>query len=167
MVEWFDVVDEKDKVIGKATRDECHSNPKLMHRVVYILIFNSKGELLLQKRSMKKDMSPGKWTSSASGHVDSGDNYTDAAKRELKEELGIELELVWMLKFLDITSQESEIAVIFTAKSAGPFKAEPEEIDEVKFFTIEEIKGLLSMESEMLTPNCRAVLNEYFKRVGG
>lgn len=81
MAELFDVVDENDNIIGRATREECHSNPKLMHRASIILIFNSKGELLLQKRSMNKDTNPGKWANSVAGHVDPGESYEETAKR--------------------------------------------------------------------------------------
>ena len=68
--EIFDVVDEADEVVGTETRREVHRR-KLLHRAVHILIYNSKGEIFLQKRSMSKDSCPGLWDSSASGHVDS------------------------------------------------------------------------------------------------
>lgn len=164
MTEYFDVVDENDKVIGKASREECHSNPELIHRGVMILVFNSKGDLLLQKRSMKKDLNPGKWTVSASGHVESGDAYEETSRRELMEELGIELHMKKEFSFLYKGDQESEILMTFTARSDGPFKVEPEEVDEVRFFSIGEVKKLLKDKSDLLTPGCRVLLEEYFKR---
>lgn len=93
MEEKFDVVDENDNVLGIATRKECHSNPKLIHRGVHIFIFNSDEKLLLQKRSIKKDLYKGYWSSSAAGHVKSGETYEQTAKTELKEELGISTKL--------------------------------------------------------------------------
>ena len=87
--EYFDVVNEQNHVIGKATRNECHSY-NLIHRDVYILVFNAQGKLFMKKRSYEKDLYKGMWEVSASGHVDSGENYETAAKRELSEELGIE-----------------------------------------------------------------------------
>ena len=89
--ELLDVVDENDTVIGVKTRGEIHARG-LMHRAVHILLFNSKHELFLQKRSMSKDEQPGKWDSSAAGHVDSGEAYVDCARREIAEELGIVVE---------------------------------------------------------------------------
>ena len=86
--EWFDVVDARDEVVGRATRREVHATG-LWHRAVHILVFNRSGEVFLQRRSMLKDLSPGLWDSSASGHLDSGEGYDAAAARELQEEIGI------------------------------------------------------------------------------
>ncbi|MEK9738209.1 MAG: NUDIX domain-containing protein [Euryarchaeota archaeon] len=71
--EIFDIVNDSDKVIGSASRNEVH-NRGLKHRSVHLLIFNKRGAVLLQKRSMEKDTFPGVWDSSVSGHVDSGEN---------------------------------------------------------------------------------------------
>jgi 16S rRNA (adenine1518-N6/adenine1519-N6)-dimethyltransferase len=86
--ELFDVVDEQDCVIGQATRQEVHEKG-LLHRAVHILVFNKKHDCLLQKRSALKDRHPGVWDSSAAGHLDAGEDYETAARRELEEELGI------------------------------------------------------------------------------
>jgi hypothetical protein len=83
--ELLDVVDENDNVITVKTRGEIHAQG-LMHRAVHILVFNSDGELFLQKRSLSKDEQPGKWDSSAAGHLDSGEDYHDCARREIAEE---------------------------------------------------------------------------------
>src|SRR5688572_31217226 len=85
--EIFDVVNERDEVIGQKPRSEIH-RLKLKHRAVHVLVFNSKGQLFLQKRSMTKDCFPGTWDSSASGHLDCGEEYDACARRELREELG-------------------------------------------------------------------------------
>ncbi len=90
--ERFDVVDEADRVIGAQSRGEVHAKG-LRHRAVHLFVFNSRGELFLQKRSPWKDKHPGQWDSSASGHLDSGETYAAAASRELREELGLEGEL--------------------------------------------------------------------------
>ena len=86
MAEIFDIIDEHDNVIGQASREEAHKK-SMLHRIVDIFIFNSKGELLLQKRSEKKDTNPGLWTFSAGGHVEYGETYLEAANKELEEEL--------------------------------------------------------------------------------
>jgi isopentenyldiphosphate isomerase len=85
----FDVVNEKDEVIGQAKRGEAHGNSKLIHRSIGVAVFNSKGELFLQQRSETKDTEALKWTISCSGHVNSGGSYEETFFRELKEELGI------------------------------------------------------------------------------
>ena len=86
--EIFDVVNERDEVVGQNTRREVH-RLGLKHRAVHVLVFNSRGETFLQKRSMTKDREPGKWDSSSSGHVDSGEDYDACAVRELREEIGL------------------------------------------------------------------------------
>jgi len=86
--EVFDVVDEADAVVGRATRREVHER-KLLHRAVHVFVVNRHGELLLQKRSRFKDAHPGVWDSSAAGHLDAGEDYPAAAIRELDEELGV------------------------------------------------------------------------------
>ncbi len=92
MAELVDIVDEQDNIIGKTTRQEAHKKG-LLHRTVHILILNSDGNIFIHKRSPKLTINPGLWTSSAAGHVASGQTYLEAAKRELGEELGVESEL--------------------------------------------------------------------------
>ena len=87
--EWFDVVDERDAVVGRARRREVHAQG-LWHRAVHVLVFDAGGRVLLQKRSLAKDLSPGKWDSSCSGHLDAGEDYDAAAGRELREEIGVD-----------------------------------------------------------------------------
>src|SRR4029079_19384427 len=88
--EIFDVVNERDEVVGRAPRAEVHACG-LLHRAVHVLVYNSKGQVFLQKRSMNKDRQPGVWDSSSSGHVDSGEDYDSCTVRELREELGLVL----------------------------------------------------------------------------
>lgn len=87
--EVFDVVNEENEVIAQATRSEVHAKD-LVHRAVHVLITDEKGQYLLQQRSAQKDKEPGKWGSSAAGHLDAGEDYEGAARRELEEELGID-----------------------------------------------------------------------------
>ena len=89
--EIFDIVNERDEVIDRGPRGEVH-RLGLRHRAVHVLVFNSRGEVFLQKRSMKKDTAQGKWDSSSSGHVDSGEDYDACAVRELREEIGLRLD---------------------------------------------------------------------------
>lgn len=87
--EIFDLVDDNNEVTGQASRAEVHAQG-LKHRAVHVFVVNGKSELLLQQRSLLKDVQPGKWGSSAAGHLDAGEGYEEAARRELREELGIE-----------------------------------------------------------------------------
>ena len=88
--EIFDVVNERDEVVGQAPRKEVHARG-LWHRAVHVLVFNARGEVFLQKRSLKKDIAAGKWDSSSSGHLDTGEDYDACAVREVREEIGLEL----------------------------------------------------------------------------
>src|SRR5580692_8306785 len=89
--EIFDVVNERDEVVGQNTRREVH-RLGLKHRAVHVLVFNERREAVLQKRSMTKDTFPGAWDSSASGHLDTGEDYDACAVRELREEIGLVIE---------------------------------------------------------------------------
>jgi len=88
--EWFDVVNERDEVVDRKTRREVHATG-LWHRAVHVLVFDPEGRVFLQKRSILKDLSPGLWDSSCSGHLDSGEDYDAAAVRELGEEIGVKI----------------------------------------------------------------------------
>src|SRR5213596_702435 len=95
--ELFPVVNQTDRILRYAARSEVHGD-NLRHRAVHILIFNQRGELYLQQRSRWKDRHPLLWDSSAAGHVMAGEGYDEAAKRELQEELGINVPLKKVLK---------------------------------------------------------------------
>jgi len=86
--EVFDVVDDSDRVIGRATRSEVHAQG-LLHRAVHLFWVRSDGQLCMQRRSYAKDSCPGLLSSSCAGHLDAGEDYASAALRELGEELGI------------------------------------------------------------------------------
>lgn len=152
--EIFVVVDKDDNIIDYRTRAECHSDKSLIHRSTCVIIFNSKGEIALQKRSMTKDLYPGYYALSASGHVGKGETYEEAAKREMSEEIGIEVPITFVTKFLFHAPLETEYNTIFTAKSDGPFVINKEEVEEIKFFTKEDIK----LMKDKLTPSSVADL---------
>lgn len=150
-MEIFDIVDEEDKVTGQASRQEVHQNPSLIHRVVHVLVFNLKGELFLQKRSPKKDMYPGKWDTSAGGHLNSGESYEHAALREMWEELGIEgTKLEFLYTYLHRNSYESEFVRSYRCFWDGTVNTDPEEIEEGRFWSLEEISNAAPL---LFTPN--------------
>ncbi len=165
MTEFFDIINESDKVIGKAARHECHGNPKLLHRSAGVLVFNSKGELLMQKRSVNVDTNPGKWTISAWGHPGLGESYEHTAMRETKEELGVKAGgLKQLFKIIYRDEVESEMFCMFRAESDGPFRIDKKEVDEVKFMSLGEIRRHIRDGTGMFTGGCLAVLEEYFRR---
>lgn len=128
--ELFDVVDERDEVIGQATRAEVHRS-KLWHRAVHAWVFNAQGQVFLQKRSMLKDMAPGRWDSSCSGHLDAGEGYDAAIVRELGEEIGLELSEVPTRLFYERACGATgwEFVWVYRTESEGPFKLHPAEIE--------------------------------------
>ena len=87
--EIFPIVDETGRVIGKATRKECHSGSRLLHPVVHLHVFDRQGRLYLQKRAHNKLIQPDKWDTAVGGHVDYGETVMQALRRETREELGL------------------------------------------------------------------------------
>lgn len=154
--EIFTVVDKHDRIRGYYTRFECHHNKKLIHRAIGIVIFNSNGQVLLQKRSKNKDTNPGFYTLSASGHVNKGDTYKQTAQRELFEELGIQSPLKREKKFLVESDVETEMDCIFTTTHNGPFFPNKEEVDKVKFVSVDKLSNMKSK----LTPFAAASLQK-------
>ena len=133
--EIFDVVNDRDEVMGQKLRSEIH-RLKLKHRAVHVLVFNSRGELFLQKRSMRKDCFPGAWDSSASGHLDSGESYDACCVRELREEIGLELPAApeRLFKVAACPETGEEFVWVYRCTAEGPFRLHPEEIDRGDWF---------------------------------
>lgn len=143
--EVFDVVDEHDVVIGRKTRGEVHAQ-RLMHRAVHVFVRDKKGQLLLQKRSMFKDVHPGTWDSSVAGHVDAGEDYADAAVRELEEEMGIRTGEV-PVELAHIAPCEGtgwEHVKLYEVKHAGALRFPAAEIESAMWFSPEEIDAWLA-----------------------
>jgi len=138
--EVFDVVNDRDEVIGRRIRPDVH-RLGLKHRAVHVLVFNSKGQLFLQKRSMTKDCFPGTWDSSASGHLDCGEEYDACARRELCEELGVTVaetpERLFKVDACPETGQE--FVWVYRCRLEGPFTLHPEEIERGGWFFPEEV----------------------------
>ncbi|MEW6306032.1 MAG: NUDIX domain-containing protein [Verrucomicrobiota bacterium] len=134
--EIFDVVNERDEVIGREVRREVHRQG-LKHRAVHVLVFNRRGEVFLQKRSHQKDTFPGAWDSSASGHLDSGEAYDACALRELREELGFTPPVAPVRLFKVDACEETgqEFVWVYRCEGEGPFELHPEEIERGGWFT--------------------------------
>ena len=154
--EMFPIVDEQGTITGAATRGECHSGSKLLHPVVHLHVFNSKGELYLQKRPEWKDIQPGKWDTSVGGHVDLGESVEIALKREAQEELGISDFKPEILAHY-IFESERERELVFAHKTIYDGVINPsEELDGGRFWSIDEIKEHLG--KGVFTPNFESEL---------
>ena len=164
--EIFDVVDSEDRVIGKASRHQVHTND-LMHRSVHILVYNSTGNLFLQKRAMIKDESPGLWDSSAAGHVESGEDYISCAKRELKEELslsGYQLDEV-----LSIPAQSTtfwEHVRVYKCVTDSNICINKNEISEGKYMKLPEVRALIQLNRKLYTSTFSLIYSNYINQLG-
>ena len=143
--EFFDVVNERDEPVRRARRSEVHARG-LRHRAVHILVFDEHGRVFLQKRSMKKDTSPGLWNSSCSGHVDAGEDYDVAAVRELGEELGVVVAKPPVRWFKIDACEETgrEFCWIYRMRASGPFVLHPEEIEGGEWLSPTEISARIA-----------------------
>jgi len=160
MVEYFDVVDSRDKVIGRARREECHSGKMLLHRAIGIIITDSRGEFLFQKRSMKKDTDPGRWAVGVGGHVDADESYEQAAKREAVEEVGIRCKPKFVFKSLVEMKSEIEMVSVYTCKHDGLFSINKEEADELKFISNAKVRDML--KSGKMTEFDTQIMRRFF-----
>ena len=156
--EIFDVVNERDEVIDRKPRSEVH-RLGLLHRAVHVLVFNARGETFLQKRSPTKDREPGKWDSSVSGHVDSGEDYDACAVRELREEIGLDvntggvatgasLPLQRLFKLAACPETDQEFVRVYRCQAEGPFRLHPEEIECGGWFTPDKISNWMAERPE-------------------
>jgi isopentenyldiphosphate isomerase len=138
--EVFDVVDERDEVVGRRPRSEVH-RLGLMHRAVHVLVFNAAGRVFLQKRSLKKDRQPGVWDSSSSGHVDSGEDYDTCAVRELWEEIGLKLNAApkRLFKLAASAETDQEHVWVYRCEAEGPFRLAPDEIERGGWYAPEAV----------------------------
>ncbi len=151
-VEFFPLVDNEGIIIGKSTRQECHSGTFLLHPVVHLHVFNSKNELYLQKRALNKDIQPGKWDTSVGGHVDYGETINEALQREVSEELGIiEFVPVFLIRYKFVSDKEAELVNSHYTIYDGEIVPDLVEISEGRFWKIEDI--LSNIGKNIFTPN--------------
>jgi isopentenyldiphosphate isomerase len=163
--EYFDVVNELDEVTGRALRREVHARG-LWHRAIHVLVFDPLGRVFLQKRSMTKDSSPGLWDSSCSGHVDSGEDYDPAARRELGEEIGLHLDAPPARWFRISACAETgwEFVWVYRLRHAGPFVLHPDEIERGEWFEVEDLANRLITEPKAFAVPFRLIWGIATKR---
>jgi isopentenyl-diphosphate delta-isomerase type 1 len=152
--ELFDVVNERDEVIGQLPRREVHRRG-LRHRAVHVLIYNSKGEVFLQKRSAKKDTFPQRWDSSAAGHLNPGEPYDACAVREVEEELGFVLPCVpeRILRLAACAETGQEFVWVYRCTAEGPFRLHPDEIETGDWFASEQVTRWIANSPDDFAPS--------------
>ena len=167
--EYLEIVNEEGETIGHAQRSEIHGNPSLVHKVVHVLVFNKKGELLLQKRSQNKDVAPGKWDTSVGGHVESGEDLLSSCKREMQEELGInDYEPEYLYSYIHRNSYESELVSTYRCMYDGEITYNRFEIEDIRFWNMQEIKEALGQRifSDNFEDEFRNYFSKYIEQVG-
>lgn len=154
--EMFPVVDEQGNILGAATRGECHSGSRLLHPVVHLHVFNSQGDLYLQRRPLWKDIQPGRWDTAVGGHVDLGESVDMALRREAREELGLEGFVPEPLDtYVFESARERELVYTFRTTWDGPV-CPSDELDGGRFWTPDEIRQQLG--KGVFTPNFESEL---------
>jgi len=140
--EIFDVVDVNDVVTGQATRGEVHTR-KLLHRAVHVFVTNKRDDLLLQQRSIFKDAHPGVWDSSVSGHLDSGEDYSEAVIRELEEEMGIRVSDApeEIARFAACAETGWENVRLYHTRYDGPVRFPAAEVEAATWFPMPELRA--------------------------
>lgn len=151
--EIFDVVDERDRVVGQALRSKVHREG-LRHRAVHVFATNPAEEVFLQRRAFTKDMNPGLWSSSCSGHLDTGETYEQAALRELVEEIGLLLEpgdLYMKLAVSCCSATENEFVRLYHCGVATPLRTDPSEVMDGRWLTRAELDEWTQREPKVFS----------------
>ncbi len=156
--ELFPIVEPDGSVVGSAMRSECHSGSMLLHPVVHLHLFNSRGELFLQHRPHWKDIQPNRWDSGVGGHVDFGESVSQALLRESYEELGIKgFEPQFVCSYVFESERERELVNVFMTHFDGEVSP-TEELDGGRFWSPAQIAEALG--KEFFTPNFENELRE-------
>jgi len=152
MTEMLTIVDENDNLIKSEERKVVHSST-LWHRGIHVFVFNSKGELLVQLRSPLKDKYPNTYDCSISGQVNFGEDYEATATRELEEELGIKNPSIKPVLHFRMPYGPNDYHICKLFKCVYDEEIKPnEEISEIKFFEMNELKRLINENLKMFTP---------------
>jgi isopentenyl-diphosphate delta-isomerase type 1 len=164
--ELFDVVDDRDHIVGSATRSEVHARG-LRHRAAHVFVFNSKGELFVQRRAGTKDTFPGCCDSSASGHLNSGEDYDACARRELQEELGLVVPALQLRKHFKIEACEEtswEFVWVYSLITDEPPRINLDEIESGEFWTQPHCQSMLASRPEQFASSFPLVFKQFVRR---
>jgi len=160
-MEFLDIVNENDEVVGVASRKEAYEK-LLLHRIVNVIIFNDKNEMALQLRSSTVSFCPNHWSTSVGGHVQTGETYEIAALREYEEELGAQSNLEFIGKDLyEVPGNPKKFLATFRSKFSGRFIPDSKVVDEVSFFSLEKIKEMIE-NGEKFHPELIFLLEKYW-----
>ena len=161
-MERYDILDESGAVVGQTDRDGIHDGSRLLHGVVHLLVFNDRGQLILQKRAMAKLIEPGKWDTSVGGHIDSGETIEQALARETAEELGIrDAPCERLYTYIAETDIERELVTAYRCTWNGPIVFPADEIEEVAWYTPGEVESMRG--TGLLTPNFEQEWEQYLR----
>lgn len=150
--EYFPVVETSGQVIGRSTREYCHSGAKPLHPVIHIHIIDRYGRIYLQKRSMRKDIQPGKWDTAVGGHVSYGESVLEAVYREASEELGFsEFNPIYVLTYEFESSIEREMVSVFAVIGSYELHPDLDEVDEGRWWELADVDDAIG--KGVLTPN--------------
>jgi len=165
MEEFVVLVNPEDKVLGLMEKQQAHVNG-LLHRAFSVFLFNTKGEMLLQKRASEKYHSPLKWTNAVCSHPRIEETYLQGAKRRVKEELGIDVELSEKFDFIykaDVGNGlwEHELDHVFVGIFEDDFDLNKDEVDEVKYISVDDLDREMHENPENFTEWFKIILEEY------
>ena len=157
------LVDEQDNAIGTMEKMEAHRKG-VLHRAFSVVLFNSNGELLLQKRANNKYHSGGLWTNTCCSHPFPDETINDAAQRRLRHEMGITLKPEFAFKFiyrtpLDKSLIEHELDHVFIGTFDGTPVINKDEVSEWKFMSLSELKNDMERSPEIYTVWFRLIVN--------
>src|ERR1051325_237775 len=125
--ELVDVIDDEGRTVGVVTRHEMRARC-LPHRCTYVLVFNQRGELFVHLRTATKDVYPAHWDVAIGGVLAAGESFADGARREGREELGVDVEPVELFPFHYADAATVVRAMVYRVEHDGPFRLQPEEI---------------------------------------
>ena len=152
------LVDADDHSLGEMSKMRCHEGRGVLHRAFSLLIFNARGELLIQQRATSKRLWPLFWSNSCCSHPRSGETMEAAIHRRLHEELGLSCELQFLFKFqyqaqFDATGAENELCSVFIGRSTDPTRVNREEIAAWRWISPERLRRELTTHgAEKFTP---------------
>lgn len=150
--EYFPIVEPNGMVVGRSAREYCHSGAKPLHPVIHLHIIDRYSRIYLQKRSMKKEIQPGKWDTAVGGHVAYGESLTEALYREASEELGLtDFNPLHLETYLFESEIEKEMVNIFAAVGSYKLNPDQDEVDEGRWWPVEEIDA--NIGKGLFTPN--------------
>ncbi len=150
--ELFPIVDAEGTVLGQITRGDAHNGSRVLHPVVHLHVFNSRGDLYLQHRPAWKDVQPNRWDTACGGHQAYGETVEQALRREVSEELGItDYRPTLLAHYVFDSKRERELVWVFTTIYDGPIQPSQDELDGGRFWTASEIDDAIG--KGLLTPN--------------